>query len=286
MVGGQKTLPRSISQGLQSLGVDFDENRFSKDTTYKTCFVVKDVDCLRWAIELKRQGLIKNLVAGPMIVNFPHEADRIIESPLINTFILPSVWIKNLFAKLIQSDRPNLSVWALGVDTDYWRPRESVANVKIKKIIVYAKNPTSEILSGVQETLKNRQIEYDILVPGLFTREEYRQALINACGVIFLSRSETQGLAMFEAWSCDVPTLHWNPGVLMLMNQVHEGASSCPYLNSECGLEFTDGSQFESQLQIFIERLPSFTPREFVLKNYKLSSSIERLLEFGKPLSR
>ena len=71
--GGHLTLPRSISQGFKTRGIDFDENKFSKEVKYKTCFVVKDPECLRWAIELKRQGLIEKLIAGPMIVNFPFE---------------------------------------------------------------------------------------------------------------------------------------------------------------------------------------------------------------------
>ena len=254
--------------------------------TYKTCFVVKDVDCLRWAIELKRQGLIKKLVAGPMIVNFPHEAERIIENPLIDTFLLPSLWIKNMFSKLVLSDRGNFAVWALGVDTDFWRPAEPRSDSIRKNFIVYAKNPPPELLKHVVETLKKHRLETVILVPGSFTQQDYRQSLGKARGVIFLSRSETQGLAIFEAWSCDIPTLHWNPGVLKLMNHVYEGASSCPYLNSQSGMEFTDESQFDTQLRIFIDRLPEFAPREFILKNYKLSSSIERLLEFAEPFKR
>ena len=45
----------------------------------------------------------------------------------------------------------------------------------------------------------------------LFTPDDFRRLLDEAAIGVFLSTFETQGLALAEAWSMDVPTVVWDP---------------------------------------------------------------------------
>jgi glycosyltransferase involved in cell wall biosynthesis len=275
-VGGQVSLPRNVLAGMNRLGIDFVANNFDRQQDFETCFVLKDVRCLNWAIKQKQLGRIRRLVAGPMIANFPSDSGRIIESPLIDTYLLPSEWIKNLFVKLSDSKTVNFQVWPIGVDTDFWQPAQES---KRDTLIVFVKNPDPGLLEHVLQTLTQRGLKFIVLHSGKFTQSQYLALLQSAAGVIFLSRTESQGIAMFEAWSCDVPTLHWNPGEMRLLGQKFQNASSCPYLTKQCGLSFADGSQFESTLDQFMDRLSGFKPRSFAVQ-YSLEKTVSHYLSF------
>ena len=275
-VGGGITLPQSIVREFKRRQISFEENDFSSGSTYDICLVLRDVAALRWALNEKKNNRILKLVAGPLIVNFPDESERIVESQFIDTFLLPSQWIKTLFERL-QSRPMAISVWPLGVDTGFWSP--DLPAIETQTILVYDKNPDADVRKCVQETLESQHIAYEVIKAGQFTQSEFRDALRRSRGIIFLSRSETQGIAMFEAWSCGVPSLHWNPRVLKLLGRSYDGVSSCPYLTPDCGLDFKGTSDFENQLKVFLNS--SFQPRLYVEKNFTIEASVDRLLSLA-----
>lgn len=277
-VGGGVSLPQNVAQGLRKLDVDFAENDFAAEHEYRVCFVLKDVRCLRWALEQKRAGKLDKIVAGPMIVNFPAESQRIIENPLIDTYLLPSMWTKNLFTRLSESPKVQYDVWPVGVDIEKWQP---AAQPGPRRWIVYVKNPEARLLETVQATLRAEQIDFVTLFAGQFSQAVYLHHLQQAEAVVFLSRSESQGLAMFEAWACDVPTLHWDPGEMRLLQHVYSGASSCPYLTSECGLAFRSSEDFNEVLRRFVGLRDSFRPRLYVGENFAIEKTARQLLKFG-----
>lgn len=274
-VGGKWTLSESVSQGLRELKVDFLENDYSLDNVYKVCYVLRDVRCLNWALEQKKQGRIQTLVVGPMIVNLPSEEDYIIESPLIDTYILPSQWIVNLFISL-NKGAVNYKVWPLGVDIQKWTPQPHAIR---NEFLIYVKDVDVELPKEIEKVLKCKKIKFETIYGGFFKQNYYRDKLMSAKAVIFLSRSETQGLAMLEAWACGVPTLHWNPKNFRYMKNTYSNASSCPYLSEECGLEFYSSYEFEAILNAFLEKYDQFQPRKYVENNFELKATLQRLLE-------
>ena len=93
---------------------------------------------------------------------------------------------------------------------------------------------------------------------------------------VFLINTESQGLAQFQAWSMDVPTL-------ILAQAKYENsktlghivpASSSPYLTASTGQFFDESDSFEA-IRGFVNILNNFTPRRWVLANYSESSSAE-----------
>ncbi len=278
-VGGGVTLPKSVVEDLRQRGLPFSENDFSSARSYKVCLVLRDVECLRWAIREKSAGRIDRLIAGPLIVNFPDEGGGIAEDPLIDLYLLPSEWIKNLFLRLSHVAM-RIQVWPLGIDTKYWSP--ALKPPRTKTILVYDKNPEPHIRAAVLRELTEQGLAYRWLRAGQFERDEFRELLRGSRAVLFLSRTETQGLAMFEAWSCGVPTFHWNPGSLKLMSRTYPGASSCPYLSPSCGLDFKDEADLKVRFQRFLSEIDLYRPRAFVEADFQLSTTVDRLLSLAR----
>ena len=82
---------------------------------------------------------------------------------------------------------------------------------------------------------------------------------------------ETQGIALAEMWSMDVPTICYDPHYY---RWEEEGAaivecvddiSSCPYLSEKTGMRFSDFKEFESILSVLKEKRKLFTPRNWAL---------------------
>ena len=116
--------------------------------------------------------------------------------------------------------------------------------------------------------------EVNVVKYGEYTSKEYRQTLNDAAFMVWLSQSESQGLALLEALSMNVPVLAWDPGQWKYYSQelekefIYGNASSCPYFSSQCGLKFESSEEFESKLIEFMHKMKKlqFVPRNYVFE--------------------
>lgn len=278
--GGPEIVQINLIAGLQRLG-------------YKTLVsppgflisswvgVLSDlVYALPWALQAKKKGRISYLVAGPNLVVSPDDHEKILLSPEIDKIVVPSQWVKDYYSSVAPSIHNRIHIWPVGIDTVRLRPvKEQKRNI----ILVYQKNAPQEILNSVLEKLKHASQEYKILVYGQYSHEDYLKLLSMAKALILLSQSESQGIAMFEAWSYDVPVLAWDRGywVGACSNGTRrwDGASSAPYLTNQSGMRFTSKQDFPMVFQAFIENIDLFSPREYVLQNFTLEICAQRYLD-------
>jgi len=87
--------------------------------------------------------------------------------------------------------------------------------------------------------------------------------------MIYLVESESQGLALAEAWLRNVPTFVWNRGYWQYGNYSwRDDKISAPYLTDECGLFFRDYNDFKEKLPLFLTKLSQFQPRKYALNNF------------------
>ena len=144
------------------------------------------------------------------------------------------------------------------------------------KILIYSKtNP--EVSREIKNRLDKRGFEYVEIVCGNYVPEQYKRALLESNLAIFVSKTETQGLAIFEAWSCNVPSFHFDPGVWNYQGHTYEKSSSCPYLNDQLGMRFNGMEEFDSKLDQVLQNLDNFTPREIVENNFTIDHSMKIL---------
>lgn len=109
--------------------------------------------------------------------------------------------------------------------------------------------------------------------------------------MIYVGKSESQGLALHEAWMADVPTLVYNP---KKWQTVSEGKSyswnddsiAAPYLVEDTGMFWNDSDDFEQKWDEFISKLGKMKPREYSLKHFSDIISLQNLIgiidEHGK----
>jgi glycosyltransferase involved in cell wall biosynthesis len=279
---GHYALVRSVVEGMRAIRADFNFNPRSFGELGRVVYAPAN-EALRQAIELKRRGAVHYLVAGPVNALFADESDGILQTPEIDLVIVPSEWTIDLYAAF-----PALAaksrVCPCGVDAEYWQP---AGRTKERTAVVYWKSGDESFCEAVEaivrrcglEPIRFRSRHGD---HGIFQPAAYRDALERAVVGVFLSTFETQGIALAEAWSMDVPTAVWDPqGEAEWRGRTFKSKSSAPYLSASTGVAFRTIDELEPSLGRVLTAPRACQPRAWVLKHMTdavCSQSLFRLI--------
>lgn len=229
---------------------------------------------LRDAISLKQSGKIKKLIAGPLIC-FEHvdEHGAIITDTSIDRYLLASPWVKEAYEKEAAQKHLILretAVWAAGVDHVVWNPERKVPSDTLEKVMVYVKGQGKTILPATLETLKNNEKEIKTLYCGTHTPSDYKKLLEWSDFVVCLGGSETQGLALAQAWSMNRQTLVFESDEVRQRRQ-----NAAPYITEHTGRKWNniDG------LCECLTTLKNISPRNWVLANQTNEIAFGRFLD-------
>ncbi len=261
--GGPQAVLESLIRGFDILDVDYQLNPPINDISDAVC-VISGVNALKWAIKAKKEGKIKRIVAGPNIIVTPEDANAILLNEAIDLVIVPSQWVKDFYASFKPGFGKKIRVWPAGVEVC------PESDKKRNGCLVYKKNVDENLFNSILKYLKSQNIDYKIIKYRRYKKEKYFRILEKVKFMIYLSKSESQGLALQEAWMRDVPTLVWNRGYFKHKknNKKIFGNISAPYLTKECGMFFRNKEDFESKFNIFTKDFSNFKPREYSLKNF------------------
>ena len=277
---GHYAVTRSIVEGLRKIGVNFNYNPLHINEVGDVVFVPAGFDALRQAIQLRRNGRIKKLLAGPNLVGRGCDENNIVANTEIDVYFSPSYWpLINLL-----DDAPSLKgrmhVWYAGVDTNFWVPIPKKKERISKKVLVYWKTESEHFCIQVEEILKKygwlpMRVRY-----GHYAKEQYKNMLSESAFAVFISRSESQGIALVEAWSMDVPTLVWEKAEpLLYREKIWWPISACPYLHPLTSVSWNTLEELDILLRSIPTMLPSFDPRNWVLRNMSDEVSAQLLLK-------
>lgn len=260
---GPQAVLGSLKRGLGELGVQYQVDLSAKEGGAYAASVLSGAKTLRWAIEQKRAGRIKSLTAGPNIAVTPFDFGGLMASPEIDTILVPSDWNKRWWVSLNPSLEQKIKVWAAGVK-DFGELCQPEG-----QCLVFKKNVPENIFLSVTRFLKKLNMPFAILEYGHFFAEQYHNLLAKSKFMVYLTESESQGIALHEAWMAGVPTLVWDRGFYSYKGyRWQDEKIPAPYLTPECGLFFKDEIDFKNQLGVFLENYKNFTPRPYSLLNF------------------
>ena len=278
---GHYALVRSVVEGLRAIGADFNFNPRRLSEVARVVYAPSN-EALLQAAAMKRQGRIDYLVAGPVNALFADESDGILHAPEIDRLIVAHEWALEFFRgapALRAKSRP----CPCGVDTAVWKPSGGADEKHIA--LVYWKSGDEAFCEQVERVvracgLEPRRVRSLHGEHSMFSPADYRQVLDQSAIGVFLSTFETQGLALAEAWSMDVPTVVWDPrGPAVWRGRSFESRSSAPYLTPATGRPWRTIDQLEPVLRGALADRASFRPREWMLANMTDAICSAALLE-------
>jgi hypothetical protein len=157
-------------------------------------------------------------------------------------------------------------------------------------IFIYYKRRHPSELIQVINFIKNKNVEYKIFdyVKG-YGESEYLSYLQKCKYGIIIDAHESQGFAIQEALSCNIPLLVWST---KKMGKEFNGYDysykneegdldmiTVPYWDNRCGEIFYESNKLESTYNFFISRLNTYTPREFIMETLSLEICSQRFVE-------
>lgn len=220
----------------------------------------------------------KKFIFGPHFSVFPNN--------VVNQFNN-----KNNNAIYIQPSQPSVDTWQKEFKFANLPMKAMPFGVDINKfvegdksnrnnVIVYYKSRDPNELKKLIDFLGSKEINYKLFsYAARYSEEEFLSYLKTCKYGIVLGRHESQGFAIEEMLSCNVPLLVWG---VTLRNQeypyrkeyinIKSTVSTVPYWSPMCGELFHNYDELEDTYKIFMDKLNTYTPRKFILENLSLEA--------------
>jgi glycosyltransferase involved in cell wall biosynthesis len=158
--------------------------------------------------------------------------------------------------------------------------------------LVYFKRRTNVIYEKAIQIMKSMNISYTIITYGHYNESTYIDLLSKCKFVLSLDAHESQGFALEEAMSCNVPLLVLDATSLYdeTMDGVNSSyihhkpktlyATSVPYWSDECGIKIESIDNLQLSLHKMLETYTSYTPREYVIRTLSPKMCMKRILDY------
>lgn len=268
----------SIVRGFKQLHVPYTINPKKIEDIGDIVFCLDNVTLLERAIDLKKKGIVKKIIVGPNILARTYMSNHILSHPAIDYYLTPSEW--NMIA-CIEDEPPlkkTIRIWPAGIDAEYWKPAHCLHNTN-KAVMIYWKNESYSFIEKVQDMLIDHGWHPVLIKYGNYSHQQYKDVLHTVKFAVFISQSESQGLALAECWSMNIPTLVWDPKKLFYLGKNYDPVTACPYLTDQTGKRWKEFHELEYLLKNIESYFPQFRPREWILNNMSDEVSINLLLE-------
>lgn len=254
----------------------------------------------------------KKFIFGPHFSVFPDNKLLTINNVHNNSiYIQPSDFVVSLWTSFNADKYIPIISFPFPVDTDKFTSQNK-QNDNPTNIFIYFKrrhpSELNQIINFIKDVnAKNEKNEQNMNVNGnkiinyrifdyikRYDEEDYLNYLQKCKYGIIVDAHESQGFAIQEALSCNIPLLVWSTKTL---SQEFNGYSytysgiegeakmvSVPYWDSKCGEVFYEYNELENTYNTFISKLNEqyYNPREFILETLSLESCSKRFLKLIK----
>lgn len=279
---GPRKVVSNLILGLEELGYPYVVNADLKATD--TLWIHDDPAALAEAVKLPSPACI---IAGPNIFTLTTQIPKDTNLERV-IWLHPASWVKDFWdssGRKIES-----LIWPVGIDTKTFAPIDSPEK---DLVIVYNKQRSTSELDVVCEALEARKQRFTVLTYGYYQETSYRDLLKKAKAIVWVGRSESQGIALLEALSMNVPALVWDVHCFgQWTGSGHEryteaelafsGATTIPYFDARCGRRFIETTDLNAALDEFLNSLPTLSPRTYIEENLSLAKQTTAFLNIYK----
>lgn len=280
MTSGPKKVVDNLIKGLQLIGYPYVINR-QLDACARL-WIHDDVEAL-WHIKDLPSEI--KVVIGPNLFVKPAQIPKNLNLSRA-VYLQPSRWTDDFWKAFGFTSCPT-EVWPAGIDTN-----EFVFSSLAKKyILIYFKQRSQVELEFIKKELQSRKLEYKVITYPKYSEKEYKKLLAEARYCIWLGRHESQGIALEEALSCNVPMVvcdinhigDWTAPIKEMAQFTEKEnkfiATSAEYFDVSCGVKINQLTEFSSALDSMEKRLMQFRPREYILQNLSLEKQAKDLID-------
>jgi hypothetical protein len=284
--GGHTRVFLNLCAGLDRLGISYRVNDYRR-----LRLANGELACV-----IGKPHVLCNIPAGTPILfgaaGYSHPVDNpdLFSQHNVRTVLVPCEWMR-LMWEPYWGDK--VQAWPVGIDTDLWRPDTSVQ--KDIDVLVYDKirwrrdEYEAGLLDPVLEALRRKGLRFKTIRYGSYLEEEFVRLVKRSRALIFLCEHESQGIALLQTLSCDVPILAWDRGGYWQDPSYYPDrvkfspATTVPYWDERCGRTFQGAPELPEAIESFWSAVSreAFEPRRFVLENLTLEKCAQQYVEIA-----
>ena len=217
----------------------------------------------------------KKFIFGNHFSVFPNSTVRRFNNIHNNAiYIQPSQQSVDTWQKEFNFTNLPMKTIQFAINTEKFKP--SIYNdEKDDTVMVYYKDRNPEEFKYIITFLNSKKINYRIFsYTKRYKEEDFINYLKKTKYAIWLGCHESQGFALLETLSSNVPILVWN--VTLRKQQwsyrehyknIQSKVTSIPYWDSTCGEFIYNQNEFENKFNKFTNNLDNYQPRQFILNN-------------------
>jgi glycosyltransferase involved in cell wall biosynthesis len=235
------------------------------------------------------------IIMGPQFFVFP-------EGPVVGrlnpefakrcVYNILSHWIRDVFLEFVEDFIIPMKELPFCVNTEKFKPIDNIE--KEYDCLVYIKRRSNDLINSVISTLDKNGLKYRVFRYGSYNEEEYLWSLQKSKFMISLDAHESQGFALEEAMSCNIPLLVMDATSMYDekpdgTNSIYEYlkpkkllATSVPYWSNECGIKITEESELSESIDRMMENYNKFTPRDYIMRTLSDEVCMKRILDYFK----
>jgi hypothetical protein len=228
-------------------------------------------------------------IFGPHFSVFPDTKINLIKYK--NTvYTQPSDWARDVWRNWNNGDSCNqlkIETLPFGVETEKFNEIHPIH--ARNKVFIYCKMREMEDINFMIEFLKTKNINYKIFnYSQRYSEDEYIDYLHESKYGIWVGRHESQGFALEEALSCNVPLFVWDVNSMnqeVGQNYDNIPATSIPYWDEQCGEFFHKTDEIHDKFNLFLSKIETYHPRQFVLNHLSMQKCEEKLIHLINGIS-
>lgn len=278
-ISGPRKVAANLIAGLEKLGYPYTINK--RLDSCERLYIHDDPVALRKIAELDPR--IK-VLAGPNLYLVPRDIPEGLDLSKA-VYLTPSEWTKRFWLHL-GFDRCPMESWATGIDTEEFVPSADKKDL----ILIYWKERFAWELAAVKKELEARHLPYAILhYDEGYEEKGFKGLLKKTRYVVWLGRQESQGIALQEILSSNVPVLVCDVSsvghctVTEGLNQEEKDfkdTTAAEYFDERCGVKIKELHELGPALGKMEKDLETFQPRRYILENLSVEGQAKKLLGF------
>jgi glycosyltransferase involved in cell wall biosynthesis len=276
-MSGCYKLSVNLIAGLTQLKIPFHANRLTPVLN----------GCLQGCSLFQFSVLPPNTLIGPEIMVLPTEKPGYFRT--WTNWVQPSDWCVNYFKEFPTTKNNRIFSWPVGIDTDKFN-LNGRGDFTYDCFLYYkdvTNQVTPQILSKVEAQLSKLNLRYTVLKYGKYKEPDFMNIIKKSKFGIFLTGTESQGIAYMEALSmgCPLYIMDTNEFVYEKYKYVHDSVSSAPYFSEECGMK-VKGYDLGDAFQTFLGSLSSYDPRAYIISNHTLERGAKKYYDILLEINR
>lgn len=281
-VSGPQKVVKNLIKGLDNIGYPYVVNA-RLDATNRL-WIHDDIKALR---EINKLPNYVKVVVGPNLFILPRNIPNNIDLSRV-IYLQPSKWAKDFWIWL-GFDKTKLEIWPTGIDLNEFSP---AVDKKNDIVTIYFKKRYEDELRFVENILNSIGLNYEIIFYGRYNEEQFKYILNRSRYLIWIGMHESQGIALQEVLSCNVPILVWDvhnfgyfttPNLKNTFNAEelsYPCATSAEYFDNRCGIKICNKNKLLDGIKFMEKNYESFNPRQYIIENLSLEKQARELINF------